>query len=472
MTAEAVSTCYAESFTEAPHCAYERHVSSIAARALVALAVMLFAFAFACAPAHASILGDDYVGSTTVNDRGLNITQAPAIDAKYGILCDANGKVLWSRGASEHSAMASITKTMTAIVALENGNLNQMVTISKNAADVGESSVGLREGMKVDLKTLISGLLVHSGNDAAVAIAEGIGGSQDKFVEMMNAKAQQMGLKDTQFKNPHGLDAEGHYSSAADICVMVRYAMQNDLFRSVVAKKKFKLDYGNGPKTYMTTNALLATWDNCVGIKTGFTNDAGNCLASAAVKNGVELYAVVLGCNDEAQRFTDSYKLLDWGFAHYRPLKLASAQDNLVDVPLSGWLDRTVEAGVAKDVNACVFDYDGDISVDVKMVDVPDGVDEGETVGTISWRQSDNLVARTALVARKHVGSRMPWTSVITAAVRLLGVFTGDDCIADAVLHVQSLPVEVAGGGSGQVVSSKLDKAIHKYIAAYNASLY
>ncbi|MGN0059938.1 MAG: D-alanyl-D-alanine carboxypeptidase family protein, partial [Coriobacteriales bacterium] len=124
----------------------------------------------------ASINGDDYVGLTAVNDRGLNITEAPAIDAKYGILCDAEGNVLWSRSADTHSAMASLTKTMTAIVALENANLDDVFTVSKKAASIGESTTGLKEGMQVPLETLLNGMLVHSGNDCAITIAEGVGG--------------------------------------------------------------------------------------------------------------------------------------------------------------------------------------------------------------------------------------------------------------------------------------------------------
>ncbi len=437
--------------------------------------VLLFVVAFIYgypALSHAAIQGEDYVGNTMVTDRGLNITEAPAVDAKYGIVCDSQGNVLWSRGANERSAMASITKVMTAVVALENADLNTEYTVSSKAASVGESSAGLSEGEKIPLSELVKGLLVHSGNDASMAIAEGVGGSEDAFVSMMNEKAQQMGLSNTQFKNPHGLDQKGHYSSAADISVVVRYAMNNETFREIVANDTTTLNYGGQSREYMTTNALLACWKPCIGVKTGYTSDAGQCLASAATRNDVTLYAVVLGCSDEVQRFTDSYKLLTWGFAHYRQYQLASSNDVLVDVPLSGYLNRTVRAGVQEDMSALVLDYDGDISVDVKLVDVSDGVDEGDEVGSITWRQGEVVVATAPLVAKEHIGSPMPWTSVATAAVRLLGVLTGDSGVAQSNLYAQTISIERDSSSAGQQVSTKMDKKLRAYVAEYNASLY
>lgn len=455
-----------------------RHASPTACRLLVRpnsiarkLCAVLVAFAlvFFCFPAasYAAVQGDDYVGATTVTDRGLNVTQAPAVEARYAILVDSEGNVLWSRGAYTHSAMASTTKMMTAIVALENGNLNDTYTISQNAASVGESSAGLRAGDKLTLETLLNGLLVHSGNDAATAIAEGIAGDVDSFVKMMNDKAAAMGLKDTVFKNPSGLPAEGHYSCAADLSVIARYGMRNTTFREIVGKKSVTLDYGGRKRTLKSSNALLCSWDSCIGIKTGFTNDAGQCLVSAASQDGLELYAVVLGCTDEFQRFTDSYKLLDWGFAHYRNYTLASKDDVLVDVPLSGFLNRTVKAGVAEDVNAYVLDYDGNVSIDIKLVDLPDGVRKGQEVGTIIWRQGEHIVASAPLVAKRGVGMPMPWTSVITASVRLIGVFTGDAAVAESKVHVQTISVEMTTDTAGNVMDPKVDKKIRDYILDY-----
>ena len=454
----------------APHAGRARGAAGRFAHTALTFALALALCVLCLAPrtAGAAILGDDYVGSTTVTDRGLNITEVPAIDATYGILCDADGNVLWARGADEHAAMASITKIMTAIVALENAELTDKFEVSANAVAVGESSANLTLGSKLTLKTLLKGLLVHSGNDAAVVIAEGVAGSVDDFVKLMNKKAKAMGLSDTHFANPTGLDADKHYSSAADICVMARYAMNDETFRTFVGKKTVKLDYGGSTQKLKTTNALLATWDACTGIKTGYTSNAGYCLASAAQQDGLELYAVVLGCSDEVERFIDSYKLLSWGFAHYREYQLATSSDVLVEAPMSGYLSRAVKAGVADDVSAWVLDYNGDISVDVKLVDISDGVSVGDEVGTVTWRQGETVLASAPLVAKENVPAPMPWTSVLTAVVRLVGVFTGDEGIVEATLYASSIEVEMTDSTDGQIMSASLETDIRAYVKSYS----
>lgn len=420
----------------------------------------------------AAINGNDYVGQSTVNDRGMNITEAPAIESPYGILVDAAGNVLWARAEDERRAMASITKTMTAIVALENGNLDEVYPVSAKAASVGESSAGLVAGQRATLRDLVAGLLVHSGNDASMAIAEGIAGGEKEFVQMMNDKASQMGLENTHFQNPHGLDADDHYTSAADISVIVRYAMQDPTFREIVGMKSCTLDLSGQPKELLTTNALLATWDDCIGVKTGFTNKAGQCLAAAASKDGVELYAVVLDSTDEVQRFIDAYKLLDWGFTHYRPYTLASPDQVLVDAPMSGFLDKTVKAGVAEEVRGMVFDFNGDIAIDVRLTDKPDGVAKGDTVGTITWRQGENIVASVPLVALEDKMGPSPVTSVITSLVRCIGILTGDQCVAQSTIYVQAPEVERVQSTAGQGMNAELEMDIRDYVAAYNAATY
>lgn len=427
-------------------------------------AVVAFSLVVACAPAAAlaDIRGTDYVGSTTVTDRRLTVTEAPTIDAAYGVLVDADGNVLWSREADHQSAMASITKIMTAVVALENAQLDDVFTVSAAAASVGESSAGLAQGDKATVYQLLCGLLIHSGNDAGVVLAEGVAGSVESFVQMMNDKAQELGLRNTHYTNPHGLDAAGHYSSAADIAVLSRYAMKDKTFRKIVNKKKITLDYGGHKSTFRSTNSLLNTWDPCIGVKTGYTGKAGYCLSSAAKKDGMELYAVVLGCADEGQRFTDCYRLLNWGFDHYRSFKLASADEVLAQVPVSGYLNRTVDAGVAEDVSAPALDYDGDISIDIALIDLPDGAEEGARVGTITWRQGEIAVASAPLVAKERVGRPWALSSVWTSVCRLVGWFTGDDCVADTVLNVEAIEVSRAGGEHGEVIDENMEETIRK----------
>lgn len=440
-------------------------------RALIAL-LLAFAFSFAAPTAsQAAINGNDYVGYSTVNDRGMSITEAPAIESTYGILVDAEGNILWARAKDERAAMASITKVMTAIVALENGNLDDVYTISPKAASVGESSAGLAAGQQVALRDLVAGLLVHSGNDASMAIAEGIAGGEAEFVQMMNDKAEQMGLENTHYQNPHGLDAENHYTSAEDISVVVRYAMQDPTFREIVSMDTCTLDLGGQERELMTTNALLATWDECIGVKTGFTNGAGQCLAAAANRDGVELYAIVLNSTDEVQRFIDAYKLLDWGFTHYRRYVLAEPDQVLVDAPMSGFINKTVKAGVAEEVTGMVFDFNGDITIDVRLTDKPDGVAKGDTVGTITWRQGENIITTAPLIALENKWGPSPIESVFTSLVRCVGLVTGDQCVAQSIVYVQAPEVERVQSTAGQGMNAELEMDIREYVRAYNAAL-
>lgn len=426
-----------------------------------ALAVLLAVSCLAPA-AFADIKGKDYVGSITVSDRDLTVSEVPTINAKYGILCDGDGNVLWSRSADTKSAMASITKIMTAVVVLENANLDDVYTVSQNAASVGESSIGVQVGDQISVYNLLCGLLIHSGNDAGVVLAEGVAGSIPNFVEMMNAKAAELGLKNTHYDNPHGLDSDDHYSTANDICVLSRYAMQNKTFAKIVGKKKVTVDYGNRKATFRSTNSLLNMWDPCIGVKTGYTGNAGYCLSSAAEQDGVRLYAVVLGCADQTQRFTDSLRLLSWGFKHYRTTTLATADEVLADVPVSAYTNRTVPAGVAEDISLPVLDYDGDISIDVALVDLPDGVEKGGRVGTITWRQGEKALASAPLVAKEGCGKPFAIVSVWTSVVRLVGWFTGDDAVADTQLHTDTIAVDYKSNANGETVDEALEEAIRK----------
>ena len=285
-------------------------------------------------------------------------------------------------------------------------------------------------------------------------------GYWDTYRDVMDAKAQELGLENTHYANPHGLDADDHYTTAADICVLERYAMKDKTFRKIVKTKRVTLSYGsNANYTFNSTNSLLNTWKPCIGVKTGYTNNAGYCLASAAKKDGVELYAVILGCQDEGQRFTDSYRLLKWGFEHYRNTTLATAGENLIDVPVSAYPNTTVPAGVSEDENAMVLDYDGDISVDVALIDLPDGVKKGDRVGTITWRQGEKVIGSAPLVAQDDIGK--PWSifALWTAVNRMVGFFVGDDCLADSVLHTSTIVVE-RSNASGETIDENLEKSI------------
>ncbi len=250
----------------------------------------------------------------------------PDVTAASWILYDETfDKVLAQHDADERRAMASTTKIMTALVALDLPSLNFPVTVSKRAADIGEAEAGLVEGEVLTMQQLLTAMLVRSGNDAAMAVAEGVAGSVEAFVDMMNAKAVALGLENTHFENPHGLDELGHYTTARDLLTMALVAMQNPLFAQLVRTQTVRLP--NAPdgtiRVISTTNQLLSTYDGAIGVKTGYTNAAGHVLVAAAERDGRTLYAVVMGSTDS---FADAAALLDYGFSKF----------GVIDVIMSG----------------------------------------------------------------------------------------------------------------------------------------
>ncbi|MBA4495651.1 D-alanyl-D-alanine carboxypeptidase family protein [Paenactinomyces guangxiensis] len=254
---------------------------------------------------------------------GLNDARAEPLPpdlaegAQSAILMDAvSGRVLYEKEADKEMLIASLTKIMTAIVAIENGKMDELVTVGPNAVGVEGSSIYLKLGERVPLSTLLYGLMLRSGNDAAVAIAEYIGGSVEGFAYMMNEKAEYLGLQHTHFVNPHGLDAKNHYSSARDLAILTAYAMKNPIFREIV-KTEVKVVSWPGEKwhrKFYNKNKMLRFYQWADGVKTGYTKKAKRTLVSSASKEGTQLITVTLNDGDD---WRDSMMMLEYGFQHY-----------------------------------------------------------------------------------------------------------------------------------------------------------
>ncbi|HEY8530457.1 MAG TPA: D-alanyl-D-alanine carboxypeptidase family protein [Paenibacillaceae bacterium] len=243
--------------------------------------------------------------------------QPPATHAEAFSLIDAaSGRILHSANGDRRMRIASLTKIMTAIVAIEHGRLEDIVTVSPRAAFKEGSSIYLRAGDKVPLETLLYGLMLRSGNDAATAIAEHVGGSEEGFVFLMNRKAEEIGLSDTRFANPHGLDQAGHYSTANDLARLTAYAMRNPVFRKIAATKVKTFPNPNGGWDYhfLNKNKMLFRYEGADGVKTGYTRLARRCLVSSATRNGQQLIAVTL---NDGNDWEDHRRLLDYGFAAF-----------------------------------------------------------------------------------------------------------------------------------------------------------
>lgn len=250
------------------------------------------------------------------------------------------GRVIYEKNAHKIHTMASTTKIMTGLIALENSNPDDVVNVSKKAASQEGTSLYLKAGSKARMEDLIYGLLLQSGNDSAVAIAESISGTTEEFSKLMTDRAKQIGAQNTAFKNPNGLDEEGHFTTAYDLAIIAKEAMKNEKFREIVStKSKTILD---GTQTVSNHNKLLRIYDGCIGVKTGFTKKSGRCLVSAAERNGVSVIAVTLNAPND---WNDHKNMLDFAFSEteYFPVILKNMTVNIV----------TLKNGASKTIEVC-----------------------------------------------------------------------------------------------------------------------
>ncbi|GAB6929922.1 D-alanyl-D-alanine carboxypeptidase DacB [Paenibacillus sp. JCM 10914] len=244
----------------------------------------------------------------------------PPNHAQSAALIDVtSGRLLYSKNGDERMRIASLTKIMTAIVAIEHGKLDDQVTVSKNAFAKEGSSLFLKLGEEMTLENLLYGLMLRSGNDAATAVAEHVGGTEEGFVMLMNEKAQELGMSNSHFMNPHGLDHDEHYSSANDVAVLTAYALQNPVFSEIVKTPTKKAPNPNESWDYKwdNKNKMLRFYEGADGVKTGYTKKAFRCLVSSATRDGQQIAAVTL---NDGNDWNDHSTMLDYGFAHF-PLK-------------------------------------------------------------------------------------------------------------------------------------------------------
>jgi serine-type D-Ala-D-Ala carboxypeptidase (penicillin-binding protein 5/6) len=280
-------------------------------------------------------LGDDLLEDEPAryifSNNSVKVSGVPVIDATAAIVMDMkSGRVLYSRNPTARRSIASTTKIMTAIVAIENGRLDDIVTVSKRAARVGGSTINLQAGQKFTLNELLYGLLLNSGNDAAIAVAEHIGGTVEDFADMMNKKAVKLGAVNTSYVTPHGLDAEGHYSTAYDLAIITRYALNNPIFSKIVATNITSIP---GRQLY-NTNEMLEIYPGADGVKTGYTGKAGRCLVTSATRDGMRLISVVLGCPTRYKRAEGTKAILDYSFNNFKLRTLVEVGQEYGNIPV------------------------------------------------------------------------------------------------------------------------------------------
>ena len=318
------------------------------------------------------------------------------------IIDEASGRVLLSHNAETALPMASTTKVMTALLALEQGDLDAPVTCSRNAFGVPGTSIYLSEGETLTLREMLYGLMLASGNDAATAIAEHIGGTVEDFCRMMTARATELGCKNTVFLTPHGLPCEGHYTTAHDLAFIARQAMTHAEFREIVGTARATIPWKGRSyaRVLNNKNKLLSTYEGATGIKTGYTKKAGRCLVFGAERDGMRIIGVVLNCWDW---FNEAARLMDLAFDRYEAVTLLHAGDSAgtVDVALTD--GATVEAVLSADLTGVAAKG----SIPQMEIDLPPTVDApvqaGQVLGTARLVAGGVTIAEADLVASADV---------------------------------------------------------------------
>ena len=326
------------------------------------------------------------------------------VNAEAAVVMDADsGRLLYAQNPDKRLANASTTKIMTALLTLEQPDQDRYFTVDSDAIQVEGTTMGLQPGDSVTLHQLAAGMLLPSGNDAANAAAVEIAGSEEAFVRLMNQRAAELGLENTQYRNPSGLDAEGHYSSARDLATLAAHALENEDFADIVSKQEIRMAFGNPPynRSLYTTNKLLERYPYAIGVKTGYTDDAGLCLVTAAEKDGTRLIIVTLNGKDDVNTHMRLYE-------HFFPLlarvDLSGFTEGL-SVPVTGGTRASVAAVPAAEPEAALLEREYDELT--REVELPQfvyaPVQAGQVLGEIRLLSGDKVVWQSALMADSDV---------------------------------------------------------------------
>lgn len=335
--------------------------------------------------------------------------QGPPVWASSSILIEAaSGAVLFAKDPEQRRAPASTTKMMTAIVALEKGKLNRVIQVSPRAAGTPGSSLWLRAGDRFTLWELLKGMMLQSGNDGSIAVAEGVAGSVERFVELMNLKAKEIGALKTNFRNPHGLRAPSHYTTAMDLALIARYGLANKNFAELVRQKTGTLRRadGGGEIPLTNTNRLLWYLEGADGVKTGTTNEAGHCLVSSATRDGKQLIAVAL---NSPNRWDDSARLLEYGFREFTIRKVARHDRPVCRVQVQNSERSYINLYPRRDLVAVVRKgQESLISTETVLINnrVRAPLGAGQILGKIRYRYGNRMVEEVDLINYQPVAAR------------------------------------------------------------------
>lgn len=350
---------------------------------------------------------DDPINNLFDNQESIETigNKIPKISAGAAIVMDTiSGRVLYEKNAYTRRSIASTTKIMTAIVAIENGNDDEDVIVSKRAAAISGSQVNIKEGKSYKLGDLMNAMMIRSGNDAAIAIAEHVGGSVEAFAEMMNRKAAEIGATNTNFVTPHGLDDPQHYSTAYDLALITQYALKNEKFCKIVGTKNSTFE-GNG---ITNTNEMLSLYPGADGVKTGYTGQAGRCLVTSVTQNGWRIISVVLNCASRPVRAQSSKVILDYAFGNYKSYEYLQKGQEVSEIKLNKGLENKISVYSDRDISVPLKQEEVDrveIAYNIpRVVEAP--IKSDSKIGTIDFILDGKLLASSDIISHDTVARK------------------------------------------------------------------
>lgn len=339
----------------------------------------------------------------------------PTINSRrYAIYDRLSGRCIYGKDEDKQTAMASTTKIMSIIIVIENCKLDEIVTVTSKAAGTGGSRLGLHTDDKITVNDLLYGLMLRSGNDAAVALAIHTAGSIEQFADLMNQKAEELGLTNTHFVTPHGLDNPNHYTTAYELAKITDYALKNETIAKIVKTKTATININGSPMQINNTNELLGNVDGVYGVKTGFTNNAGRCLVTSVKRGDMDLIIVVLGADTRKDRAKDSMKLIEYAYKRFYTVNV----EEIINTEFEMWkqinqnriyVDKSANSLELKldeiPIKRLATDCEPTIEINtVSFLEAP--VLENERIGTITVKVGDELIEEIEIKAEREVKKR------------------------------------------------------------------
>ena len=373
-----------------------------------------------------NVFADDEIDNVEIEDIGEVIQTAteaaeePKINSRYAVVLDRQSKaILYGKNETAKTKMASTTKIMTALIVIENTNLNNIVEVSAKAAGTGGSRLKLKAKDKNSVRDLLYGLMLRSGNDAAVALAEYIGGSIPEFANLMNQKAEELGLVNTHFETPHGLDFEEHYTTAYELAILTDYALNNKVFAEIVKTKSCNININGQLRTINNTNELLGNLNGVYGVKTGFTNGAGRCLVTSIKRGDLDVICIVLGADTKKIRTVDSINLIEYTFNNFENIDIKTK----IEEEFNNWKNInegriSIEKGIKNSINVELEEYDlknypikknteNRIQVEVNAnLDLIAPVEVNTKIGEVTVYYDNHIILKIGILTAEEVNKK------------------------------------------------------------------